>query len=260
MQQHLPLVRKAGVRSLWLGVEDMTGTLVNKGQGAGKTVEAFRLLRENGIQPMPMMMHHDKQPLVSLGGDQYGLLNQVRLLRKAGAVSMQILMLVPATGSRLFAGTYTTGMAYDSVGGHRVEAHMLGGNHVVASHHARPWRKQVNILLGYAYFYNPLRFLVALARPKTKLYLADAVWQVLGMWGLSHTARKTLGWVLRLRFGEIRRKDSPPMSSVPMRAVDGSPASHSLPGSVHLGDASAEPRPPAAVHVQTTALPVLVSY
>ena len=32
MREHLPLFRKAGLWALWLGVEDMSGTLVNKGQ------------------------------------------------------------------------------------------------------------------------------------------------------------------------------------------------------------------------------------
>lgn len=228
LKQHLPLVRKAGVRSLWLGVEDMTGTLVKKGQSVDKTSEALGLLRQNGIQPMPMMMHHDDQPLISFGPVPYGLLNQVRLLRKAGAVSMQVLMLVPATGSKLFAGTYASGMAYDSVGGRRVEEHMLGGNYVIASHHPRPWRKQINILAAYAYFYNPVRFLLALLRPKTKVHFSDAVWQVFGMWGLAQTFRKTFGWVLKLRFGKIRRRLVPPTSRVPMRSVDGSRAVHAL--------------------------------
>ena len=110
LREHLPLIRKSGLRSLWLGVEDVTATLVNKGQSVDKTSEAFRLLRENGIHPMPMMMHHDDQPLISRGPKPYGLLNQVRLLRKAGAVSMQILMLVPATGSKP-RGSRTTAWA-----------------------------------------------------------------------------------------------------------------------------------------------------
>jgi radical SAM superfamily enzyme YgiQ (UPF0313 family) len=259
LRKHLPLIRKAGVRSLWLGVEDMTATLVKKGQSVDKTSEAFRLLRENGIHPMPMMMHHDEQPLISLGSKPYGLLNQVRLLRKAGAVSMQVLMLVPATGSKLFAGTYTSGMAYDSVGGRQVKEHMLGGNYVIASHHPKPWRKQINILLAYAYFYNPLRLALSLVRPKTKLYLADATWQVLGMWGLLQTVRRTFGWVLRLRFGKIRRKVAPPMNQVPMRAVDGSRASHALPVSVRPVSAEPEQPLPATVDVPGRALPVLAS-
>lgn len=229
LRRHLPLVRQAGVRSLWLGVEDMTATLVRKGQSVDKTTEAFRLLRRNGIHPMPMMMHHDEQPLVSRGPRPYGLLNQVRLLRKAGAVSMQVLMLVPATGSKLFVGTYTSGMAYDSVAGKKVEEHMLGGNYVVASNHPRPWIKQVNLFIAYLYFYNPVRLLVSLVRPKSKLYLADAIWQVLGMWGLAQTLRRTFGWTLRLCFGRVVRKSTPPAGVLTMRAPDGSRAAHALP-------------------------------
>ena len=60
-----------------MGVEDLTGTLVKKGQSESKTIEAFRLLRENGIIPIPMMMHHDEQPLISRKTN-YGLINQLR--------------------------------------------------------------------------------------------------------------------------------------------------------------------------------------
>ena len=84
MREHLPLARSAGARALWIGVEDMTGALVKKGQAADRTVEAFALLRQAGIAPMPMMMHHDSQPMYTRGRLE-GLLNQVRLLRKAGA-------------------------------------------------------------------------------------------------------------------------------------------------------------------------------
>lgn len=260
LKDRLPLIRKAGVRSLWIGVEDMTATLVKKGQSVDKTSQSFRLLQAHGIQPMPMMMHHDEQPLVSFGPKPYGLLNQVRLLRKAGAVSMQILMLVPATGSKLFSGTYTSGMAYDSVGGKQVEEHMLGGNYVIASQHAKPWVKQINILLGYAYFYNPARFLWALVRPVTKQYLADAVWQILGMGGLLQTARKTIGWVFRLRFGRIERRTAPPMNRIPLRAVDGSRASHALPESVQVGCVTAQqPQSTTEADAPTCSLPVLAS-
>ena len=46
MKDHLPLVRESGCRALWLGVEDLTATLVKKGQSADKTAEAFHALRE----------------------------------------------------------------------------------------------------------------------------------------------------------------------------------------------------------------------
>jgi hypothetical protein len=258
LQDHLRLARRAGIRALWLGVEDMTATLVKKGQSVDKTTEAFRLLRKVGIQPMPMMMHYDEQPLVSFGPEPRGLLNQVRILRKAGAVSVQVLMLTPATGSKLFSGTYTSGMAYESVAGRRVEEHMLGGNYVIASNHPKPWRKQINMLIAYGYFYNPIRFLYALVRPKSAVYLADALWQALGMWGLWLTASRTFAWMMRLKFGKIVRRTAPPMNKIPMRAVDGSQASHALPESMTVNE-RARPVNRTADVEQAVALPVLSS-
>jgi hypothetical protein len=227
LREHLAAVRSAGVRALWLGVEDMTGTLVKKGQSVDKTIEAFRLLRQHGICAMPMMMHHDKQPLVSTEGD-YGLLNQVRLLRKAGAVSLQVLMMTPAIGSRAYEGAYRDGHVYASAAGRRV-----------ASQHAQPWRKQLNIMAAYLYFYNPLRLLIALARPKSKLYLADAIVQLIGMRGLARTIRRTFGWAICLLRGDIRRCTRVPASPLPMRAVNGQRADHAL----ALPPAGGEPQP-----------------
>jgi len=260
LKDHLSAVRKAGVRTLWLGVEDMTGTLVKKGQSVDKTTETFRLLHKHGICPMPMMMHHDEQPLISRGPKPYGLLNQIRLLRKAGAISMQVLMLVPATGSKLYGETYTSGMAYESAGGRRVEEHMLGGNYVVASHHPKPWRKQLNILVAYAYFYNPARFLLALVRPKSKLYLADAVWQWLGMCGLARTIRRTLGWAVRLRRGNIRRRTALPISRIPMRGVNGAAADHALPGTPRAKRGVREQSAGTVSDETCAALPVLAHH
>ncbi|MBL8879461.1 MAG: radical SAM protein [Phycisphaerales bacterium] len=216
LREHLPAVRAAGVRALWLGVEDMTATFVKKGQSVDKTSEAFQLLSRHGICPMPMMMHHDSQPLYSRG-TAYGLLNQARLLRKAGAISLQVLMMTPATGSKLYEGAFTSGLAYDSVAGRTVEQYMLDANYVVASEHPHPWRKQLNIMAVYLYFYNPLRFLWALVRPKSKLYLADAGMQLLGMYGVTQTIRRTIGWAFRLMRGPITRKSRPPESPLSIR-------------------------------------------
>ncbi len=231
-KEHLPLARHAGVRAFWLGVEDMTATLVTKGQSVDKTTEAFHLLQQYGISPMPMMMHHDTQPLITRGPEPYGLLNQARLLRKAGAISLQVLMITPATGSKLYAEAFTSGLAYESVAGRRVEPHMMDANYVVASEHKQPWKKQLNIMAAYLYFYNPPRFLLALVRPKSKLYLADALTQLFGMAGLVQTIRRTFGWALRLMRGDIRRKTTVPASRIPMRGADGGVASHALPGSL----------------------------
>jgi len=229
MKDHLRTVRGAGVRALWLGVEDMTGTLVKKGQSVDKTCEAFRLLREHGISPMPMMMHHDTQPLYTRKSS-YGLLNQVRLLRKAGAVDLQVLMITPATGAKTYEEAFTSGLAFESVGGRRVEPYMLDGNYVVASRHRSPWRKQFNIMVAYLYFYSPVRLLIALIRPKSGLYLLDAIIQCIGMWGLTKTIRRTFGWGVRLMGGRIERATKPPSSPISMRSPNGGPASHALPG------------------------------
>jgi radical SAM superfamily enzyme YgiQ (UPF0313 family) len=224
MKDHLPLVRESGCRALWLGVEDMTATLVNKGQSVSKTQEAFTRLRDVGICPMPMMMHHDSQPLYSRKGD-YGLLNQIKLLRKAGAVSLQVLMMTPSAGTKLYEGTFSGGQVLDRVGGRKVLPHMYDGNYVVASGHKRPWRKQLNLLMGYLYFYNPVWFVAALLR-KTKVSHRAAGMQVVGMLGLTQSFRRTSGWALRLMFGKIERLEGPPQSALPMHGVDGSAACH----------------------------------
>ena len=66
-----------------------------------------------------MMMHHDSRLLWSRGSN-YGLLNQIELLRRAGAVSLQVLMPTPAVGSKLLESTYTSGQVFASVGGKAV--------------------------------------------------------------------------------------------------------------------------------------------
>ena len=228
MKDHLWTVRKAGVRALWLGVEDMTASLIKKGQTVDNTTEAFRLLRKQGISPMPMLMHHDSQPLYT-PGKPYGLLNQVKLLRKAGATGLQVLMITHAAGSKMYEDAFSSGLVYESVGGRPVEPYMIDGNYVISSGHEKPWRKQFNILAAYLYFYNPLRLLISLFRLKNSLYLADPGMQVIGMWGLLLTIRRTLGWGWRLMRGKIKRKAAAPASRIPMRGVDGGAASHALP-------------------------------
>jgi len=226
MKEHLPLIHDSGCRALWLGVEDMTATLVNKGQSIDKTTEAFASLRGAGICPMPMMMHHDSQPLYSRKGN-YGLLNQIKVLRKAGAVSLQVLMLTPSAGTKLYESTFDSGQVFNRVGGRPVLPHMYDGNYVVASNHRHPWHKQLNLLIGYLSFYNPLRLAAILLRRKTKVSHKAAGMQVVGMLGLIQTIRRTSGWAARLMFGKIERLTHPPASRIPIRSVDGGAACHS---------------------------------
>jgi len=245
MKDHLPLVREAGCRALWLGVEDMTATLVNKGQTVNRTTEAFRLMRDAGICPMPMMMHHDSQPLYS-PGTNYGLLNQVNLLRKAGAVSLQVLMLTPSPGTKLYEGTFEKGMVLDSAGGRKTRPYMYDGNYVVASSLPRPWRKQLNMLLAYAFMYNPLWFTLALFRPKSKLGMKPAGMQIVGMIGLTQNFRRTTGWILRMMFGRITRRMQPPRGVIPIRSLSHEPPAHGpVTVTIKLGSKTPVPLPVA---------------
>ncbi len=261
MQEHLPLIRRSGLNAVWMGVEDLTGTLVKKGQSESKTLESFRLLRESGIYPIPMMMHHDSQPLVTWKNN-YGIVNQLRTLRKAGALYTQVLMLSPSPGSKWYGETFSSGLAFESVDGQPIEQWIADGNYVIASKHARPWIKQLTILLAYLYFFNPLRLLLSLVWSKSNVTLADretrppeeiaqhsrwrkikrwfylrgraqftdAGMQVLGMIGLIQTVRRTLPWTWRLLRGRIVRCEHPPASTIPMRSPQGAVASHALPG------------------------------
>lgn len=227
MRDHLRRARDGGLQALWMGVEDMTATLVKKGQSVDKTDEAFRLLQRSGINPMPMLMHDDSQPLISWKSPR-GLLNQIQLLRNAGAMTVQVLMLSPAPGSKLHVETYS-GLAYESVNGHPVEQYMIDGNHVVASRSPRPWVKQLNILFAYLFFYNPLRLLKALVFPKNRRgHLADAGLQLVGMAGWLRNLWHTPGWLYHLMRGRIVRYEAPPTSPIPFRAVAGGRAAHAL--------------------------------
>jgi radical SAM superfamily enzyme YgiQ (UPF0313 family) len=223
MRDHLELVHAAGCRALWLGVEDMTATLVNKGQTVVKTQEAFGLLRDHGICPMPMMMHHDTQPLFSRGTN-YGLLNQIKILRKAGAVSLQVLMMTPSAGTKLFEGAFTEGMVLDRVAGRKVGPQMYDGNYVVASKLPRPWKKQLNMLAGYIYFYNPVWLIAKVFDKKNRLKDKAIGMQIVGMMGLFQSIRRTSGWALRLMFGKIERLGDVPASAVPTRSSCESPS------------------------------------
>lgn len=261
LREHLPLIRRSGLTGVWMGVEDLTGSLVKKGQNKGKTLEAFRLLRESGIYPIPMMMHHDAQPLVTFRNN-YGIVNQLRTLRQAGAIYTQVLMLSPAPGSKWYGDTFSSGLAFASVAGRPIEQWISDGNYVVASKHPRPWIKQLTILLAYLFFFNPLRLLLSLfwsksniphaddeTRPaeetarytpwkkfkrwlslKARAQLMDAALQVVGMAGLIQTVRRTLPWTWQLMRGRIVACDRPPASKIPMRSPQGGPASHALPG------------------------------
>ncbi len=171
-------------------------------------------------------------------------------------------------------------MAYETIGGRPVEPYVIDGNHVVASRHPKPWKKQLNLLLAYFCFYNPVRWLIAILFPKTKIFLtdvdihpdaakalnqprrsrlrrrisrklkahlADSFVQLFRMWALADLFRRTFIWNIRLMRGKIKRCSQVPASKIPMRSVDGQPASHALPGTPQAQSESLESKDKARV-------------
>lgn len=213
-QDLIPLAREAGLRALWIGVEDLTGTLVKKGQGPEKTRTVFQLLRKAGIAPMAMIIHHDGQPLWTWKG-LYGLVNQVNFLRRAGALTCQITLLTPSVGSKSYEKLFEEGKVLRSVGGQPVEDYQYDGNHCIATASNRPWVRQLNIFLGYAAFYNPVNFLRGLFQ-MDHFWKARLECQVLGMTGVVESLMRARKWLTRLVTGKIERFTSPPRPRFPI--------------------------------------------
>lgn len=220
-QDLLLLARDAGLRALWLGIEDLTAGLVKKGQSVEKTRSLFKLLLKHGVAPMPMMMHHDGQPLWTWRG-LYGLLNQVQFLRRAGAPTCQVTLLTPWVGSEGFEQPFRDGFVLGKAGGQPIEDYQYDGNHCVATSDAHPWRRQFNMLVSYASFYNPLNLLRALPR-FDKLWVERIVFQLYGMVGLAKSVYHSRDWLGRLISGPIERLVEPPRFKFPMVAPQAVP-------------------------------------
>ena len=225
----LPLAREAGLRGLWFGIEDMTAELVKKGQSPEKTSVLFKLLTKLGIAPMPMMMHHDGQPLWTWRG-LYGLLNQVRFLRRAGAVTCQVTLLTPVPGTKIYEQNFADGVVLKQVGHKPVEDYQFDGNHAVATTDRYPWRRQLNMLASYASFYNPVNLLRALPKLDGNWGLRVSA-QLFGMLGLAKSVYQVRDWLWRLFSGPLERFSAAPTPKYRM-VVPG----HVDLGLVHYGE------------------------
>lgn len=205
----LPLAKDASISNIWLGVEDLAARLIDKGQAPGMTEELFADMIANQIRPMVMLMCYEGQPLHS-PGQLAGLIDQVRFLFKAGAVSLQCTVAMPALGSKLVNEVVTGGLLYERVGGRCLADSQKDGNHVVASECSDPWRMQINLLRGYAAFYNPFNLLRALAVGKEPFGRRRFHYQLWGMVALARTAWRLKGHIWRLWRGPILRLDGWP--------------------------------------------------
>jgi hypothetical protein len=222
-QDLLPLCRDGGLRGIWFGIEDMTAELVKKGQSPEKTRKLFEILNRVGICPMSMMMHHDGQPLASRG-NLYGLVNQVNFLRKSGSVSVQVTILIPSVGGKGYEEPYEKGLVIDQAGDQKLEDYQYDGNHCIATDDPNPWRKQLNLYVGYASFYNPWNFVRAIADWKDPLWYYRVAYQIYGMIGLVKSVKESFGWLRNLYRGPIRKKKGTPQQKLLMVPPPVSPA------------------------------------
>jgi hypothetical protein len=201
----------------FFGIEDLTASLINKGQKPEVTIELFKLLHQHKICPMAMIMFHHGQPFWS-PGKLYGLANQVEFLRKAGAISIQCTVHIPAVGTREFEPTYQTGKVLQHVGAYRIPESKIDGNHVLVDCNEPAWLRQLKLLGGYASFYNPLNVLRALWPDGSKLWKRRLGWQVAGQFATAWTALKVFPYLLRLFLGKPRyHAGPPPLQTVPVR-------------------------------------------
>jgi radical SAM superfamily enzyme YgiQ (UPF0313 family) len=222
-QDLLPLCRDGGLRAIWFGIEDMTAELVKKGQSPEKTKKLFEILNSHGICPMPMMMHHDGQPLASRG-NLYGLINQVNFLRKSGSVSVQVTILTPSVGSKGFEENFQKGLVIGQAGDKKLEDYQYDGNHCIATEDSNPWKKQLNIYLAYASFYNPLNFVKAILNWKDPLWTYKVMYQAYGMAGLVKSFTKGWNWLKNLWKGPITKLQEVPKKRLEMIPPPVSPA------------------------------------
>ncbi len=196
------------MHALWFGIEDLTATLINKGQKPAQTVELFRLLREHKISPMAMMMFHDGQPYYTPGA-LYGLYNQIRFLRAAGAVSVQCTVHIPAVGTRELEATYARGKVLDRVGIYVIPESKCDGNHVIVVAVEAAWKRQFKLIGGYAAFYNPVNLVRAHKRDGSPLRRRRIGYQLAGMAAMIWTVVKMTPYILRLMTGSPSyRKDA----------------------------------------------------
>jgi radical SAM superfamily enzyme YgiQ (UPF0313 family) len=218
----LPLARRAGMNGLWFGIEDLTAGFINKGHTPERIRELFRLMHQNKIAPMAMLMYHQNQPFFSRGTLQ-GITNQIDFLRRAGAISVQVTVHIPALGTGEFDETFQSGRVLRTLGNDPVPYTVYDGNHVIVAGGKPLWRRQLELLGAYAAFYNPLNLFRAMRGDGSPLRKKRMGVQFLGFLGTLWTAWKILPTVWRLLMRKHRfHEGPPPLSTVPVRQVAGS--------------------------------------
>src|SRR5262249_19899596 len=78
---------------------------------------------------------------------------------------------------------YQQGLVIEQAGDKKLEDYQYDGNHCIATEDPKPWRKQLNVWLAYASFYNPINFVKAICKWKDPLWHARLLWQGCAMAG-----------------------------------------------------------------------------
>ena len=110
----------------------------------------------------------------------------------------------------------TEGAHVFNLHGETVDDHRYDGNHCVATHDPKPWRKQFNILLAYASFYNPLNFVRAVVNWKDPIWHYRVIYQAYGMVGVVKSMLKGWGWLWSLYRGPVKKLDGLPRRRLEM--------------------------------------------
>src|SRR5262249_43266668 len=125
-------------------------------------------------------------------------------------------ILTPSVGSKGYEEPYERGMVIEQAANHQVEDYQYDGNHCIATDDPQPWRKQLNIYLAYASFYNPLNFVRAVSALGDPLWSYRVMYQVYGMAGLAKSVVQGWGWLKSLYAGPIKKQQGVPRRRILM--------------------------------------------
>jgi len=101
-------------------------------------------------------------------------------------------------------------MVIEQANGQKVEDYQYDGNHCIATEDPNPWRKQLNIYLAYASFYNPLNFVRAISNWKDPLWTPRVAYQVFGMIGVVKSVMSSWRWIWNLYTGPVTKMEEAP--------------------------------------------------
>ena len=140
----------------------------------------------------------------------------MNFLRKTGSVSVQVTILTPSVGSKGYEEPFEKGMVIQEARGTRVEDYQYDGNHCIATDDPNPWRKQMNIYLAYASFYNPINLVKAISAWKDPRWTYRVMYQAYGMAGLAKSMKQGWGWFWDLYKGPVEKQQGIPRRRLEM--------------------------------------------